>query len=89
MLRIDVIGAFRYLIKTAHTSIVGTSSERPGGIFIDGNDILYACDVGADDARTDGFLRGIRIGSVTDGRVVAFIPDPGLTHTAIRPKVWQ
>ncbi|SVD86385.1 uncharacterized protein METZ01_LOCUS439239, partial [marine metagenome] len=50
----------------------------PSGIFIDGEDILYACDVGADDARTDGFLRGIRIGSVTDGRVVAFIPDPGL-----------
>ena len=50
----------------------------PSGIFIDGDDILYACDVGGDDARTDGFLRGIRIGSVTDGRVVAFIPDPGV-----------
>ena len=53
----------------------------PSGIFIDSGDILYACDVGADDTRTDGFLRGIRIGNVTDGRVMAFIPDPrGDTH---------
>ena len=48
----------------------------PSGLFIDDNDMLYVCDNESSDTRTDGFLRGIRIGSVTNGRVIAFIPDP-------------
>jgi sugar lactone lactonase YvrE len=51
---------------------------RPSGIFIDRNDILYATDSESNQARNPGFRRGIRIGSVKDGKVTAFIPDPVL-----------
>ena len=56
---------------------------RPSGIFIDGNDIMYVAD---SESRSDnkpedygynpGVQRGIRIGSVKDGKVTGFIPDP-------------
>ena len=53
---------------------------RPSGLFIDANDILYSGD---SESRTPagygynpGWRRGIRIGSVKDGKVTAFIPDP-------------
>jgi len=42
---------------------------NPSGIYIDRNDVLYVTD-----ADTPG-MEGIRIGSVTDGKVVAFIDD--------------
>lgn len=59
----------------------------PSGIFIDHNDILYATDSLATNdfymnptqpgwAFNPGVMRGIRIGSVTDGKVTGFIPDP-------------
>ena len=56
---------------------------RPSGIFIDRNDTIYVTD---SESREDnkpgeyghnpGVRRGIRIGSVRDGKVTAFIPDP-------------
>src|SRR5436309_1077646 len=56
---------------------------RPSGIFIDRNDRIYVTD---SESREDnkpedygynpGVRRGIRIGSVKDGKVTAFIPDP-------------
>ena len=56
---------------------------RPSGIFIDRNDIIYVTD---SESREDnkpedygynpGVHRGIRIGSVKDGKVTAYIPDP-------------
>ena len=56
---------------------------RPSGVFIDRNDMLYVTD---SESREDnkpgdygynpGVKRGIRIGSVRDGKVIAFIPDP-------------
>jgi hypothetical protein len=52
---------------------------RPSGLFIDGNDILYSADSESTNAggmSNVGFVRGIRIGSVVDGLVTAFIPDP-------------
>lgn len=54
--------------------------SRPSGIFIDARDMIYVADsesgsVGSARSRTD-WKRGIRIGSVKDGKVVAFIPDP-------------
>jgi sugar lactone lactonase YvrE len=49
---------------------------RPSGIFIDGNDILYVTDSESNMTQNPGFKRGVRIGSVKDGRVTAFIPDP-------------
>jgi sugar lactone lactonase YvrE len=53
--------------------------SRPSGIYIDRNDIIYVADsesgsVGNGRTRTE--KRGIRVGSIKDGKVVAFIPDP-------------
>ena len=49
---------------------------RPSGIFIDGNDMLYVADHSSDAQTNPGWKEGIRIGSVTDGEVIQFIPDP-------------
>jgi sugar lactone lactonase YvrE len=74
-----------------------TQFGRPSGVFIDKNDILYVTDSESTDKHTHstvlgenygynpGCNRGIRIGSVKDGKVTAFIPDPapsGATSTA-------
>ena len=53
---------------------------RPSGLFIDANDIMYSGD--SESRRpvgygyNPGWQRGIRIGSVKDGKVTEFIPDP-------------
>jgi sugar lactone lactonase YvrE len=59
--------------------------SRPSGLWVDRNDMLYVADsesgsVSRDPktkqlARTE-WIRGIRIGSLKDGKVIAFIPDP-------------
>ncbi len=48
---------------------------RPSGLFIK-DDILYCADSESNAGRNEGWKRGIRIGSVRDGIVTAFIPDP-------------
>jgi sugar lactone lactonase YvrE len=53
-----------------------TQFGRPSGLFIDDDDILYVADSESNAARNTGWKRGIRIGSVKDGFVEAFIPDP-------------
>jgi DNA-binding beta-propeller fold protein YncE len=53
-----------------------TQFGRPSGLFIDANDVLYATDSESNTRRNPGWKRGIYIGSVTDGWVTAFIPDP-------------
>lgn len=56
-----------------------TQFGRPSGLFIDSNDVLYSADSESTDVGSMsnmGFSRGIRIGSVHDGLVTAFIPDP-------------
>ncbi|MEX2526039.1 MAG: peptidyl-alpha-hydroxyglycine alpha-amidating lyase family protein [Gemmatimonadota bacterium] len=52
-----------------------TSFSRISGLFIDENDMLYAVDSESNMQRNPGWQRGIYIGSVTDARVVDFIPD--------------
>jgi sugar lactone lactonase YvrE len=52
---------------------------RPSGAYIR-NDILYVCDSQSNDKTNPPFRQGIRIGSVKDGKVSAFI-------AAIDPKV--
>ncbi len=47
---------------------------RPSGLFIDRHDVLYAADSQSTDATNPGYRQGIRIGSVRDGLVTAFIP---------------
>ena len=53
---------------------------RPSGIFIDKDDTIYVSDSESKDGpgygHNPGCQRGIRIGSVKDGKVTAFIPDP-------------
>ena len=50
---------------------------RPSGLFIDRNDTLYAADSQSGEKFNMSYRQGIRIGSVTDGKVVAFISDSG------------
>jgi DNA-binding beta-propeller fold protein YncE len=52
--------------------------SRPSGIFIDKHDILYSADSESQAVSRNhlGWRNGIRIGSVKDGKVIAFIPDP-------------
>jgi DNA-binding beta-propeller fold protein YncE len=64
---------------------------RPSGIFIDKHDMIYVSDSESRDGRSNtgrgtvgafgygfdaGTARGIRIGSVKDGKVKYFIPNP-------------
>jgi len=49
---------------------------RPSGVFINKKDILYVSDSTSSDQTNPGFKQGIRIGSVKDGKVTAFIPWP-------------
>jgi hypothetical protein len=54
---------------------------RPSGIFIDKNDTLYVSDSESEDApgkdtNNPGCKRGIRFGSVKDGKVQGYIPPP-------------
>jgi len=52
---------------------------RPSCVFIDKNDVIYVADSQSDEKTNPGFKQGIRIGSVKDGKVTAFIPaDPQL-----------
>ncbi|HEX6309931.1 MAG TPA: peptidyl-alpha-hydroxyglycine alpha-amidating lyase family protein, partial [Longimicrobiales bacterium] len=53
-----------------------TQFGRPSGLFIDSGDVLYATDSESNARRNPGVRRGIYIGSVSDGKVTAFIPDP-------------
>ena len=52
--------------------------SRPSGIFIDKKDILYVADSESESVSRnhDGWKRGIRYGSIKDGKIIAFIPDP-------------
>jgi sugar lactone lactonase YvrE len=52
-----------------------TQFGMPGGLFIDRQDMLYVADSLSGSDRHPGWERGIRIGSVADGKVAAFIPD--------------
>ncbi|HTV36555.1 MAG TPA: hypothetical protein VMF12_08990, partial [Xanthobacteraceae bacterium] len=53
---------------------------RPSGIYIR-NDIIYVSDSQSDEKTNPPFRQGIRIGSVKDGKVAAFIPpvDPKIS----------
>ena len=55
----------------------------PGGIYIDARDTLYVADSVSSPEVHPGWVWGIRIGSATDGRVTAFIPDPTPIATPI------
>ena len=47
---------------------------RPSGVFIDKKDTIYVADSQSAEATNPGYKQGIRIGSVKEGKVTAFIP---------------
>jgi NHL repeat len=49
---------------------------RPSDVAIDRNDMIYVADSQSNATNNQGFQQGIRIGSVKDGKVAAFIPEP-------------
>jgi sugar lactone lactonase YvrE len=51
---------------------------RPSDVVIDKNDMIYVADSQSDAKTNPGFKQGIRIGSVKDGKVTAFIHDTSL-----------
>jgi len=54
---------------------------RPSGVFVDKQDMLYVADSQSGEKFNMSFKQGIRIGSVKDGKVVAFIPaTPAVQH---------
>jgi len=59
--------------------------SRPSGIFIDKNDNLYSADSesGSVSQNHQDWKRGIRVGSLKDKKIIAFIPDP---ESRIRPE---
>lgn len=73
-----------------------TQFGRPSGIFIDKNDIMYSTDSESREPMGYGYhpgwKRGIRIGSVKDGKITAFIPDthpdPNGTYTTGGEGIW-
>ena len=52
--------------------------SRPSGIFITKDDVLYVADSESESVSKnhDGWKRGIRWGSLKDGKIIGFIPDP-------------
>ena len=52
--------------------------SRPSGIFIDKHDIIYVADSesGSVAKNHNGWKRGIRVGNLKDGSVMALVPDP-------------
>ena len=55
-----------------------TQFSRPSGIAIDRNDVVYVADSESEAVSRNhfGWKRGIRVGSLKDGKITAFIPDP-------------
>jgi DNA-binding beta-propeller fold protein YncE len=47
---------------------------RPSGVFINEDDVIYVADSQSNEQLNPGYRQGIRVGSVTDGRVMEFIP---------------
>jgi sugar lactone lactonase YvrE len=66
----------RIQILTKEGKSVGEYREfsRVSGLAIDKNDMIYAADSESSPTRHPGWLKGIRIGSLKDGKVTMFIP---------------
>jgi DNA-binding beta-propeller fold protein YncE len=66
----------RIQILTKDGKYVGDYREfsRPSGLAIDGNDTIYVADSESTPRVHPGWLRGIRIGSLKDGKVTTFVP---------------
>ncbi|HWC63553.1 MAG TPA: hypothetical protein VG501_08015 [Rhizomicrobium sp.] len=68
--------AVKIFDQEGHLMQVWPQFGMPSGVFVDKNDMLYVADSLSSDKSNPGFKPGIRIGSVKDGKVVAYIPWP-------------
>ncbi len=66
----------RSSVRTEPFSTNGSNSAGPAACIIDKNDVLYSSDSLSTEMNNPGGKRGIRIGSVKDGKVTAFVPEP-------------
>jgi len=66
----------RIQILTKAGKFVGEYDDfgRTSGLALDKNDVMYTADSESTDRVHPGWQRGIRIGSLKDGKVTAFIP---------------
>lgn len=48
--------------------------SRTSGLAIDRNDVIYTADSESDARRHPGWLKGVRIGALNDGKVTTFVP---------------
>jgi hypothetical protein len=66
----------RIQILTKDGKFIGEYDDfsRVSGLAIDGNDVIYTSDSESTEKVHPGWLRGIRIGSMKDGKVTMFIP---------------
>ncbi|MBO0752804.1 MAG: 6-bladed beta-propeller, partial [Bradyrhizobiaceae bacterium] len=66
----------RIQILTKDGAYLGEYREfsRVSGIAIDANDTLYAADSESSPRTHPGWLKGIRVGSLKDGKVTIFVP---------------
>src|SRR5207237_2019251 len=66
----------RVQILTKDGKYIGEYREfsRVSGLAIDGNDTIYAADSESTPRVHPGWLKGIRIGSLKDGKATMFVP---------------
>jgi DNA-binding beta-propeller fold protein YncE len=66
----------RIQILTKDGKYIGEYREfsRASGLAIDGNDTIYVADSESTPRTHPGWLKGIRIGSLKDGKVTMFVP---------------
>jgi DNA-binding beta-propeller fold protein YncE len=74
----------RIQILTKQGKFVAEYGEfgRSSGLAIDRNDVIYTADSESDAARHPGWQRGIRIGSVKDGKVTIFVPPHAVSNSS-------
>ncbi len=54
---------------------------RTSGLAIDANDVIYTSDSESSERTHPGWLKGIRIGSLKDGKVTVFVPPHALPNS--------
>ncbi len=54
---------------------------RTSGLAIDGNDVIYTADSESTEGVHPGWLRGIRIGNLADGKVTMFVPPHAMPNS--------
>jgi DNA-binding beta-propeller fold protein YncE len=74
----------RIQILTREGKFIAAYSEfgRTSGLAIDASDVIYTADSESTERVHPGWQRGVRIGSLTDGKVTIFIPPHAVPNSA-------